>query len=585
MIPVQLSSLRIRNLALVEELQWAPGGGFTAVTGETGSGKSIIVGALKLLVGERADKTLIRSGEEACTVEGVFEVRDASALNLQLENLGVEPCEEGQLLIKRVLTAAGTNRQFINGTATTLAVLKALGDGLVDLHGPHDHQSLLSPELQRSLLDAFAGCVADLAAYTKAYRRHAALERELDALHGDDAAFERECALLLHQSGEIEAAGLKPGEEEELHARYTVATQARRLLELSTQAQACLVDAEDAALARLNSVARGLREIERLDPGAAHLTAAHVRAVTEVEELAADLQRYSESLDLDPGNLQALEDRVNLIEALKRKYGGTVEAVIAHGASASERYRKLSSRAEDRARLQRELADAALALREQGLVLRERRTKAAPELALKITGHLKDLGFLRAEFGVQILPLPTPAPCGLEAVEFLFAPNPGEPSKPLRAIASSGEISRVMLAVKSALAEQDTVPLLVFDEIDANVGGEIAHAVGGKMRDLGESRQVLCISHLPQVASKAHQQFVVSKEYVEGRTVSRLELVSGERREGEIARMLGGQNASALELARALLGEAASLGPASQATSKPVKTRGKVRPQETVEPR
>jgi DNA repair protein RecN (Recombination protein N) len=584
-IPVQLSSLRIRNLALVEELQWVPGGGFTAVTGETGSGKSIIVGALKLLVGERADKTLIRSGEESCTVEGVFEVRDASALNPQLEVLGVEPCEEGQLLIKRVLTAAGTNRQFINGTATTLAVLKSLGDGLVDLHGPHDHQSLLAPELQRSLLDAFAGCGPDLSEYTRAYRHHAALERELDALHGDDAAFERECALLLHQSSEIEAAGLKPGEEEELHARYTVATQARRLLELSTQAQACLIDAEDAALARLNSVARGLREIERLDPAAAHLTAAHVRAVTEVEELAADLQRYSESLDLDPGNLQALEDRVNLIESLKRKYGGTVEAVVAHGVTAAERHRKLSSRAEERARLQRELAAAAAVLRRHGLVVGGRRTEAAPQLALKITAHLKDLGFLRAEFGVQLLPLPAPAPGGLEAVEFLFAPNPGEPSKPLRAIASSGEISRVMLAVKSALAEQDTVPLLVFDEIDANVGGEIAHAVGTKMRALGGTRQVLCISHLPQVASKAHQQFVVSKEYIEGRTVSRLEPVSGDRREGEIARMLGGQNASALELARSLLGDAPAMesdtGPSANPAN-PGKRREKARFQDTI---
>ena len=552
-IPVQLSSLRIRNLALVEELTWAPGGGFTAVTGETGSGKSIIVGALKLLIGERADKTLIRSGEEACTVEGVFEARDTSSLNVQLQNLGVEPCEEGLLLVKRVLTAAGANRQFINGTATTLAVLKSLGDGLVDLHGPHDHQSLLSPELQRSLLDAFAGCAPDLAAYSGAYRRHATLERELDSLHGDDAAFERECALLLHQSSEIEAAALKPGEEEDLHARYTVATQARRLLELSTQAQANLIDSEDAALAKLNSVARGLREIERLDPGASHLTAAHVRAVTEVEELATDLQRYSESLDLDPGHLQTLEDRVNLIESLKRKYGGSVESVLAHGASAAERHRKLSSRAEERARLQQELAAAAATVVELGRALRARRTQAAPQLALKITEHLKDLGFLRAEFGVQLLALPLPAAGGLEAVEFLFAPNPGEPSKPLRAIASSGEISRVMLAVKSALAEQDTVPLLVFDEIDANVGGEIAHAVGTKMKALGETRQVLCISHLPQVASKAHQQFVVSKEYTEGRTLSRLELVSGERREVEIARMLGGQTASALELARSLL--------------------------------
>jgi DNA repair protein RecN (Recombination protein N) len=329
-------------------------------------------------------------------------------------------------------------------------------------------------------------------------------------------------------------------------------------------------------------VARGLREIERLDPGAAHLTAAHVRAVTEVEELAADLHRYSESLDLDPGNLQALEDRVNLIEALKRKYGGTVEAVLAHGATAAERHRKLSSRAEERARLQRELADAGDALRQQGLVVTGRRTAAAPQLALKITGHLKDLGFLRAEFGVQLLPLPAPAPGGLEAVEFLFAPNPGEPSKALRAIASSGEISRVMLAVKSALAEQDTVPLLVFDEIDANVGGEIAHAVGTKMRALGGTRQVLCISHLPQVASKAHQQFVVSKEYVEGRTVSRLEPVSGERREGEIARMLGGQNASALELARSLLGDAAVTEPVTEPFAKPTKTREKTRFRETL---
>jgi DNA repair protein RecN (Recombination protein N) len=567
-IPVQLSNLRIRNLALVEELNWAPGGGFTAVTGETGSGKSIIVGALNLLVGERADKTLIRSGEESCSVEGVFEVRDASLLNPQLQEMGVEPCEDGLLLLKRVLTAAGANRQFINGTATTLAVLKSLGSGLVDLHGPHDHQSLLSPDMQRSLLDAFAGCAGELAAYTGAYRRHAALERELDSLHGDDAAFERECALLLHQSSEIEAAALKLGEEEELHARYTVAAQARRLLELCNQALAGLMDSENAALQQLNAVARGLREIERLDPAAAHLTAAHVRAVTEVEELASDLQRYSESLDLDPSHLQMLEERINLIESLKRKYGGSIEAVLAQGASATERYKKLSSRAEERARLQQELADALSVLMREGLSIRERRTEAAPRLARKITGHLKDLGFLKSEFAVQVLPVPVPAPGGMETVEFLFAPNPGEPSKPLRAIASSGEISRVMLAVKSALAEQDKVPLLVFDEIDANVGGEIAHAVGAKMRALGGTRQVLCISHLPQVASKAHQQFVVSKEYNGERTFSRLEVVSGEQRELEIARMLGGQNASALDLAKSLLASADRASESTPCTEK-----------------
>lgn len=553
--PVRLSSVRIRNLALVEDLTWSPGAGFTVVTGETGAGKSIIVGALKLLVGERADKSLIRSGEDSCTVEGVFEVQNPVLLDAQLAELGLEPCEDGQLLIKRVLTGAGINRQFINGSATTLAVLKVLGNGLVDLHGPHDHQSILSPDLQRALLDSFAGAAAPLAAYSTVFKRRAEVERALDALHGDDAAFERECALLLFQATEIEAAGLKAGEEEELLARYTVATQAKRILELSKQALLKLVDADDAALGKVAGVARSLREIERLDPSAASLTAAHVRAVTELEELASELQRYGEGLELDPEHLHRLEERVNLIESLKRKYGNTVESIIAHGESAAERYQKLNSRAEERARLQAELAKITSDLEQSGKTLRAVREKAALPLAKGIISHLKDLGFKRAEFAVQLEALSQPGSFGMEAVEFLFAPNPGEPAKPLRAIASSGETSRVMLAVKSALAEQDTIPLLVFDEIDANVGGEIAHAVGAKMQALGEARQVLCISHLPQVASKASHHFVVSKDYSSGRTVSLLQEVSGLKRAEEVARMLGGKSDSALGLARTLLAE------------------------------
>ncbi len=552
-IPVRLSSVRIRNLALVEDLSWSPGIGFTVVTGETGSGKSIIVGALKLLIGDRADKSLIRAGEEACTVEGVFEVQEGASLDSQLGELGIEPCEDGLLLIKRVVTASGTNRQFINGSATTLAVLKTLGNGLVDLHGPHDHQSILDPELQKALLDSFAGAAAPLGAYEAVYRQRAHLERELEALHGDDAAFERECELLLHQATEIENAGLKPGEEEELLAKYNVATQGRRIFDLSAVAIGKLVDSDDAALSKVTGLARTLREIERLDPGAATLTAAHVRAVTELEELASELQRYSESLELDPAHLKRLEERVNLIETLKRKYGGTVESVISNGETAAARYAKLQSRAKERERIQAALAKLAVELDQAGLRLREVRTKAAAPLAQGIMAHLKDLGFKRAEFAIHLEPLAHASAGGMESVEFQFAPNPGEPPKPLRAIASSGETSRVMLAVKSALAEQDTIPLLVFDEIDANVGGEIAHAVGAKMQALGAARQVLCISHLPQVASKAHLHFVVSKDYTSGRTVSMLTQVEGSAREEELARMLGGKSESALELARSLL--------------------------------
>jgi DNA repair protein RecN (Recombination protein N) len=551
--PVRLTSVRIRNLALVEDLTWSPGKGFTVVTGETGAGKSIIVGALKLLVGERADKALIRSGEDSCTVEGVFEVQDRTCLDPQLAELGLEPCEDGQLLIKRVLTSAGTNRQFINGSPTTLAVLKGLGDGLVDLHGPHDHQSILSPELQRALLDSFAGAAAPLGAYCAVYKQRGEVERSLAALHGDDAAFERECALLLFQANEVEAAGLKAGEEEDLLARYAVATQGKRILELLKQVLLKLVDAEDAALGKVAGVGRPLREIERLDPSAASLSAAHVRAVTELEELASELQRYGEGLELDPEHLNRLEDRVNLIESLKRKYGNTVEQIIAHGESAAERHQKLNSRVEERSRLQAEWVAVSADLESKAKTLRSVRDKAALPLAKGIMSHLKDLGFKRAEFAVHLEPLAQPGPFGMEAVEFRFAPNPGEPSKPLRTIASSGETSRVMLAVKSALAEQDTIPLLVFDEIDANVGGEIAHAVGAKMQALGKARQVLCISHLPQVAAKAAHHFVVRKDYSGGRTISLLQEVNGPERAEEVARMLGGKSESALGLARTLL--------------------------------
>lgn len=549
-----LTSLRIQNLALVDDLHWTLPGGFVSVTGETGSGKSIIIGALKLLLGERADKSLIRGGAESCMVEAVFQLGDTAALNARLAEQGLEPCDGGDLILKRVFSQAGANRQFINCGATTLAVLKTVGDTLVDLHGPHDHQSLLSPDKQLDLLDSFAGAAPLLAEYEERYRELHRLSTERDELSGSEAALDREIELLKHQVAEIEAAALQPGEEEPLLARYTVASNGRRLTELATQILQRLEEADDAALGRLGEIQRIFRDLEKIDPAAAEMARAHEQAVGQLEDVARDLQRYSENLDLDPAQLANIEERVSLFETLKRKYGGSIEGVIAHGEAASARLHKIESRGEELAKLEKQIAAAQKSLLDSGEKLGKKRRAAAPKLAKDVQAQLIDLGFKKSGFDITLAPLPKPGPAGLEAVEFLFAPNPGEPMKPLKAIASSGEISRVMLAVKTSLAAQDTIPLLVFDEIDANVGGEIAHAVGKKMQSLGEKHQVLCITHLPQVAAVAGAQFVVTKDVRDGRTISQITEVKGKPRLEEIARMLGGKSDSALAHAKTLLG-------------------------------
>lgn len=553
-MPATLTSLRIRNLALVEELTWTLASGFTVVTGETGSGKSIIVGALKLILGERADKTLVRTGAESCTVEAVFQFSDTKALNQELEEFGVEPCEGGELILKRVFSTAGTNRQFINGSPTTLAVLKELGDGLVDLHGPHDHQSLLSDTKQLSLLDAFADAGALLEKYEVQYQKLNRLIEEHTELSTSEAALEREVDLLRHQVHEIEAAQLRADEEEELLAKYSVGANSRRLLELSTQVIGRLSEADDAVLGRLAEIGKLLRDLERIDPAAARFNESHQRAATELEDLAQSLQDYAQEMDLDPERLAQMEERVSLFETLKRKYGGSIAEVITFGEQAGERLRKIESRGTELERLAGEIEAGRKAVQEAGKKLNAKRATAAPKLATSVTTHLRDLGFKKSDFRVGLTALEKPGPHGLESIAFLFAPNPGEPPKPLKAIASSGEISRVMLAVKSSLAAQDTIPLLVFDEIDANVGGEIAHAVGAKMKSLAAEHQVLCISHLPQVAAQANTQFVVTKEFTKDRTVSQLEKVEGKARVEEIARMLGGKSDSALAHAKTLLG-------------------------------
>ena len=535
----------------MEQLDWELAAGFNVVTGETGAGKSIIIGALKMILGERADKSVIRTGEEQCSVEAVFHVEDVDRINALLGEEGVDPCEDGELLIRRVLSVSGTNRQFINGCQTTLGFLKDVGDGLVDLHGPHDHQSLLSKEYQLRLVDAFAGHENLFRSYPDVFGRWQQTRKELDEFEAETAVSNLD--LWRHQLTEIRSASIRVGERSELESQYSVAANGRRILELTGAGIALLSESENALLTQLGELARLLRELEKIDGQTHEFVEDHERATVELEELERSLVSYQQRVDLDPGALQMMEERLNLLERLGRKYGRDEAGLLE---LAAELETKLS-RAEHRESILEKLRLDAESLKQQvwsiaGQLTRIRHTGAV-ELAESIFRHLQDLGFAQASFDIVWETLNEPGRTGFDQVEFLFSPNPGEPLKLLRAIASSGEISRVMLAIKTALAQQDLIGLLVFDEIDANVGGEIASAVGKKMQTLGENRQVVAITHMPQVAAGARTHFFVSKEVIDGRTRSSLQEVQGDERLHELARMLGGRTSSALEHARTLL--------------------------------
>lgn len=560
-----LLTLRIKNLALVEDLTWELGPGFNAVTGETGAGKSLLIGALELVLGERADRTLLRSGAESATVEAVFDVsRLPEPLDPWLIERGLEPCEEGRLVLKRTVTATGTNRQFVNGSPATLAVLKELGDRLVDIHGPHDHQSLLHPARQLELLDAFGGLHELRRTFAATCAERARIEKARADLIMDEATYARQLDLLRHQVREIAEAHLQPDEEETLQATYQRLNNAARLLQLTRAALDLLTESENSMLNQAGIVGRTLQELQRLDPDTAEWLEWHARAVEQWQGLVRELSRYADQLDLDPHRLQEVEQRLDLLHSLKRKYGRTVAEVLAFGEQAARQLAALEGRETELNRLRAELAALDHRLRELGAELTAHRRKTIPRLEQAVQAHLRDLGFRQSHFTIQLesrMPGPDNAPppsvTGWDRVEFLFAPNPGEPARPLRAIASSGELARVMLALKTVLAAQDQIPVLVFDEVDANVGGETAHAVGAKMREIAAHRQVLCVTHLAPVAAPAHHHWRVQKVVRQGRTLSELERLDTARRVEELARMLGGRSEEALQHARSLLEGAA----------------------------
>jgi DNA repair protein RecN (Recombination protein N) len=578
-----LTTLRIKNLALVPDLTLELQPGCNVITGETGAGKSIIIGALNLVLGERADRSLIRTGSDSCSVEAVFDVAKlrcsvrpaaesdratGSTLQLFLAENGLEPCEENQLVLKRTFTAAGTNRQFVNGSATTLNVLAAIGEWLVDMHGPHDHQSLLHPARQLAILDAFGGLEKERAAFGELVQRRTALENEKSALVVDEKTYAQQLDLLRFQANEISGARLQLGEDEGVEEKFQRASNAAKLLQLCQSALDLLGENDASLLTQAGAVGRILQELRRVDAGAGALVELHGQAASALRKLQSELSRYAEKVEVDPAQLQQLEERLDLLHSLKRKYGATLAEVIAFGDDAKRRLAQLESRDGELARLNGELQKLDAELLRAGKDLSAKRRKIIPQLAKAVGKQLDDLGFKQSKFDVAMTTfevgssrcddrtaqraVPTSS-SGLDEIEFQFAPNAGEPAKPLRAIASSGEMARVMLALKTVLAAEDEIPVLIFDEVDANIGGETANAVGEKMKQIAARRQVLCITHLPQVAVPADAHYVVTKQVKDGRTISEIKLLDKKERVTELARMLGGQTEAARKHAEALL--------------------------------
>src|SRR5579859_3270487 len=568
-----LTTLRIKNLALVTDLTLELQPGCNVITGETGAGKSIIIGALNLVLGERADRTLIRSGEESCSVEAVFDVTKLrTPLNNFLEENGLDRCADGQLVLKRTLSSNCANRQFVNGSPATLNTLATIGEWLVDIHGPHDHQSLLHSAKQLLILDAFGRLEKEREAFGDLVRRRTALAAEKSALIVDEKTYAQQLDLLRFQVREIAAAHLQTGEDEQVEQEFNRASNAAKLLQLSQAAVDALSEREDSLLTQAGGVGRVLQELQRVDPGAAPLAGLHAQAIGTLRELQAALSRYAEKVDVDPARLAELEERLDLIHSLKRKYGGTLAQVMAFGEEAQQKLHSLEGRDAELARINAGLEKLDTEILKTGQSLSAKRQKIIPQLARAVGKQLADLGFKQSKFDAALESVAaevtrlkanenqslltsaaTIKQTGFDEIEFQFAPNPGEPAKPLRAIASSGEMARVMLALKTVLAAEDEIPVLVFDEVDANVGGETACAVGEKMRQIAAKRQVLCITHLPQVAAPADAHYVVTKQVKDGRTISEISLLAAKDRVTELARMLGGQSDAARKHAEALL--------------------------------
>jgi len=551
-----LQSLHVRNLALLEEVSLDFEAGFTAVTGETGAGKSILLGALGLLAGERADKTIIRQGAPACEVEAALFFTKPKAINTVLTELELPECEDGLMILKRSVPREKAPKITVNGSLATLAVLQRLGEHWVDFHGPSEPRRLLKDSCQLELLDLYGRAAPALSAYQQKYGiwRERYLDRE--KILGETKLSQSQLEFLQNQLTRLEALELTPDAIETLERDFKRMNRAQELIEL-TQALANGLVGEDGVQGRVAGLLRDARTLEEIDPSTKTLAERLAAASIEVNDLGAEFAALGAELQFDPEQAEQLTERINTWLEVKRKHGGDVVAVIAARDELRLRLEVQGDLEGALARLEKQIADAERALKKEGASLRVVREKAAKELAKIAAKGIVQLGFKKADFQVRIVALAQPGPTGDCSCEFLFSPNVGEAPLPLSRIASSGELARVMLALKTVLADLDAVPLLVFDEVDANVGGEIGRVVGEKMAAIAKNHQVLCVTHLPQVAAQATSHLVVTKDQSKDRAVVGIAPIQANRkaRVSELARMLGDRTAkSALAHAEELLG-------------------------------
>jgi DNA repair protein RecN (Recombination protein N) len=540
-----LKLLRINNIALIPSLEIELGPGLVLLTGETGAGKSIVIDALSLLLGERASPELIRTGEDRAAVEAVVEIEGAAEL---LEERGL-PSDGDEIVIRREIQANGKGRATVNGALVPVSLLRDLAPSLAVIHGQHEPQGLLDPATHLDVLDQFAG-LDEGRPVAEFFRDVRAAEAALERHRSDRREAERRREMLEYQAAEIEKAALVHGEEESLRTEKARQANAGRLASLSGEAYALLYDDEDAVLGRLGQVYKRVDELAAIDPDFRTDAEGKRGLLAPLEDLALRLRDYQEKLEVSPGRVDEIESRLATIERLKKKYGASVEDVIAFGERCRRELEGLGTPEEQERLLTERRVGLAAAYLDRARAVSKKRRASAVELRRRVQAELAQLAMEKTRFDVCFVPEAAEAAAadpalwterGLERAEFLLSPNPGEDLRPLAKIASGGELSRLMLAIKSVIGRDATGLTLVFDEVDAGIGGRVAEVVGRKLKAVSARRQVLCVTHLPQIAALADQHLAVRKQVAKGRTVTFVDRLSDEARVEEVARMLGGE--------------------------------------------
>ncbi len=535
-----LELLRIQNYALIDDIEVEFKSGLNALTGETGAGKSIIVDALNLVLGARASNESVRDGADRAKIEAVFRLPKVSRrLRALLDELEV-PLENGELILSRIVTADGKSRAHAGGTLLPLGALSQIGDELVDLHGQHDHQSLLLPDRQRDLLDGFAGVDNEVAALSEAVAELRAVEKAIAELETDDRERARRAEFLKFEVAEINAANLQPGEEGEARTRRNLITNAEQIYTLAAKAYESLYEGDGgAAIDRIDAALSAISELQAIDPRFNAIAENLSTLRANIQDISAEMRGFTDAVEYSPRELDELNRRLAQIADLKRKFGDSIDAVLAYRDNAAAEIERFDCRDRQLAQLRERHAAGLKSANDRAQSVSAKRRAAAAKLDKKISAALQELGMKGGTFETRIETAPLTKD-GTDRIEFLLSANPGERPKPLRQVASGGEISRVMLAIKTVLASADRIPTLIFDEIDAGVGGAVANKVAQRLRELSVTHQTICVTHLPQIAAAASAHFTVAKATAKGRTSTRVQFLDRTERTKEVARLLDG---------------------------------------------